>query len=273
MGQSWIQLARVAGPPMLINSIAGTALFAIYAKTLAELIRFAEVPRNESLANHSSSQSLIENDQLAQSHLVLVFLAGALAGASTAWITTPIDQIAKYELRLRSTCIQDKKGQLQHCHYDWLSATNRLTQERGFKSLYQGLATNTLREGLGFSLFFSTYVGLRSLFTRLDLKRAVPFLSSVRSTFARRIDRTLTLSQFPGNLLGIACSGGAAGIMYQLSELPLHLKWNKHDGLTSFWQLARRQLGPSSLFKSFVPSAIILMIYDWSLHSHLFEDL
>ncbi|KAJ3280610.1 hypothetical protein HK104_000540 [Borealophlyctis nickersoniae] len=169
------------------------------------------------------------------------FLAGGIAGASTALVATPLDTI-----RSRT----DPAQLVEHRHEGMLRFTYRTVKQalpagtwEKVRVLYSGLPYTAMKDGLGFGMFFGVFEGLRKTGKGLvadwwglrdgghghdTSSPALPSLSSTATTPSSlptsssqqqqpRHPISLTLT----NATAVILAGAMAGTAYQLVIYPL----------------------------------------------------
>ena len=123
-------------PLLFANAMAGAILFNVYGITVDTL----------------ASPTL---------HFHHPFIAGTLAGASTALIATPIDSI-RARIDPLKLVENRQEGVLRFTYRTVKDVLPQSAWERT-KILYKGVGFTAFKDGLGFGMFFGTFEGLRKI--------------------------------------------------------------------------------------------------------------
>ncbi|KAJ3157295.1 hypothetical protein HDU89_002708 [Geranomyces variabilis] len=212
-------LGRNIVPLLVANAVAGAVLFNVYAGTSAALAR----SRHGGKDGDSDSPSSLNAAMAFDHHHP--FLAGALAGASTALISTPIDNvkamitpediIGNRHLGMARFALQTCKKALKDEH----------TMYGRIRRLYRGGAFLAAKDAAGFGMFFFFFENLRRVGKgcvadawdlREDDDEKLPRIEGNESTHKRR-----PLALVAANAAAVIGAGAAAGLAYQVVIYPI----------------------------------------------------
>jgi len=163
-------------PPLLVNSLIGSVLFTTYTSLLSSLDPTYLVKIPPENKKHSPA-----------------FLAGAISGVTSAFISTPFDSL-QTRMEVREL--------LNGRHKDIISYTLDGIRQAGFRTLYKGLVWNVFKDSIGFSLFFGTFE-----YSKYQLERSLRKRTELNQSWTKA---TATL-----------VSGSLAAIAYQTIDYPL----------------------------------------------------
>ncbi|TPX61197.1 hypothetical protein PhCBS80983_g01235 [Powellomyces hirtus] len=145
-------LGRNIIPLLFANAVAGAVLFNVYASTISAL--------STSPDDAHSSSSLAAALAFDHHH---PFIAGALAGASTALIATPIDNI-KANISPADIVAHRHEGMMK---FTYRTCQSALKDEKNLwakcKRLYKGVGFLAAKDACGFGLFFFFFENIRKV--------------------------------------------------------------------------------------------------------------
>ncbi|KAJ3184208.1 hypothetical protein HDU87_005054 [Geranomyces variabilis] len=215
-------LGRNVLPFLVANAVAGAVLFNVYAGTSAALAR----SRQNGESGESDSPSSLNAAMTFDHHHP--FVAGALAGASTALISTPIDNvkamitpediIGNRHLGMARFALQTCKKALKDEH----STYGRI------RRLYRGGAFLAAKDAAGFGMFFFFFENLRRVgkgcvADAWGLREEDDGNSSLgaddNGPSSERRRRPLAL--VAANAAAVIGAGAAAGLAYQVVIYPI----------------------------------------------------
>ncbi|KAI9103688.1 mitochondrial carrier domain-containing protein [Phlyctochytrium arcticum] len=208
-------LGKNVVPLLFANAMAGAVLFNVYAST------YSAMAKSDSSA--SSLASALEFDH----HYP--FIAGALAGASTAIVATPIENI-KANINPADLVAHRHEGMIRFTHHSIRSALkNETSAWDKSKRLYQGFGFLATKDAVGFGLFFFFFENLRKLGKGLvaDMwglgasSSKIPSSESEMASSSSVERRQRPLSLVIANATAVILAGGAAGSAYQCVIYPL----------------------------------------------------
>ncbi|KAJ3150458.1 hypothetical protein HDU86_006631 [Geranomyces michiganensis] len=215
-------LGRNIVPLLFANAVAGAVLFNVYAGTSAALARSRE---GSDAVDIESTSSLAAAMAFDHHH---PFLAGALAGASTALVSTPIDNvkaiitpediIGNRHIGMARFAIQTCKKALKDEH----------TTYGRLRRLYRGGGFLAAKDAAGFGMFFFFFENLRRIgkgcvADAWGLREDDNEISSgvAESASTEHGSRRRPLALVAANASAVIFAGAAAGLAYQTVIYPI----------------------------------------------------
>ncbi|KAK9717508.1 hypothetical protein K7432_006156 [Basidiobolus ranarum] len=178
---------RYVLPPLLANTAVGISLFTVYTATLLSL--------DPDSGLNPSGYKTFSN----------AFTAGALAGAVSSTIATPLDSI---QARFHVQEMIDGKFK------SVMAYTKSMVQELGVATLYRGLGLTLVKDALGYGIFF----GVFELAKKQGYKMAVEHANRDRDL--ADVNSQLVKPKFWVQPLLVLGSGALAAIFYQAVDHP-----------------------------------------------------
>ncbi|TPX59957.1 hypothetical protein SpCBS45565_g07608 [Spizellomyces sp. 'palustris'] len=196
-------------PLLFANAVAGAVLFNVYATTISALS-----------SSETSSSSL--SAALAFDHHY-PFIAGALAGASTSLVSTPLDNI-KANVSPAQLVAHRHEGMLR---FTYRTVREALKDERSVwakcRRLYKGIGFLAAKDACGFGFFFFFFEGFRKFGKGMvaDMWALRDGAEGQDGVPNGEGPKRRPLSLVCANATAVIAAGAAAGSAYQMIIYPL----------------------------------------------------